>query len=302
MKDGPATAEARTTPSTDRGRALGGPVARPLPSVWWRALRNELRLTFFRRRNLLLLAGLAALPLVIGIAVKLYGDDGGGDHANLATRITESGLFLAAVAFVVSMPLFLPLVVSVVVGDSLAGEAQLGTVRYAMIVPVSRTAWLALKALAVLVFVCGGVAAIFVVSLATGFGLFGADSMTLLSGDSISAGAGIVRIATMACYVVASMTGLIAVGLFISSLTEVPIAAMAGTAIIPALSTVCLAIPQLAVIHPGLLTRHWMDLTTFLFAQPDGGLLRTGLLVQLAWVAIFGSLAWARVTSANITA
>ena len=57
-----------------------------------------------------------------------------------------------------------------------------------------------------------------------------------------------------------------------------------------------------AVIHPGLLTRHWMDLTTFLFAQPDGGLLRTGLLVQLAWVAIFGSLAWARVTSANITA
>jgi len=31
-------------------------------------------------------------------------------------------------------------------------------------------------------------------------------------------------------------------------------------------------------------------------------LLGQGLLVQLAWVAVFGSLAWARVMSADVTA
>ena len=270
--------------------------------AWWRALLSELKLVFGRRRNQLLLAGLALLPLVIGVAVKLVqrGMDHGGPM-DLISRITGSGLFLAAVAFVVSMPLFLPLVVSVVAGDSLAGESQLGTTRYAMILPVSRTRWLALKACGVLAFVGAGVLIVFVVAVVAGFALFGVGGVTLLSGDTLGVGAGLGRIALIAVYVFASLTGLCAVGLFISSLTEMPIAAMAGTAIVPAISTVLLAVPQLSAIQPGLLTTHWLDLTTFLFAQPDLVLIRQGLLVQAAWVAIFGALAWARVASADVT-
>jgi ABC-2 type transport system permease protein len=126
--------------------------------------------------------------------------------------------------------------------------------------------------------------------------------MTLLSGDTITVGAGILRILQMSAYVIGSLTGLIAVGLFFSSCTEVPIAAMAGTAIVPAVCTVLLAVPQLEAIQPALLTDHWLDVTTFLFAQPDMALIRSGLLLQLAWVAIFGSLVWARVVSQDVTA
>jgi len=284
---------------------VGGASGRDYDAVGgalWRAIRSEIALTFRRRRNQVLLAGLALLPLVIGLAVKLFGHGQRGGAADLISHITNSGLFLAAVVFVVSMPLFLPLVISVVAGESLSGEAQLGTTRYAMILPVSRSRWLLMKACGLLVFVCAGVGAVLVVSLAAGFGLFGLHSMTLLSGDTIGAWAGVGRIAVMAAYVVGSLTGLCAVGLFISSLTEVPIAAMAGTAIVPAACTVVLAVPQLSAIQPGLLTYHWLDITTFLFAQPDTALLGQGLLVQLAWVAVFGSLAWARVMSADVTA
>ena len=279
------------------------PERRTPPGAWWRALRSECGLVFGRRRNQALLAGLCLLPLVIGVAVKLVSgqmDHGGG--ADLVSRIAGSGLFLAAVAFVVSMPLFLPLVVSVVAGDSLAGEAQLGTTRYALILPVSRTKWLVMKACGLLAFVCAGVLAVLVVALVAGFALFGMHGMTLLTGDDLGVGAGVGRIALMAAYVAGSLTGLCAVGLFVSSLTEMPIAAMAGTAIVPAVSTVLLAVPQLSAIQPGLLTTHWLDLTTFLFAQPDLGLIRQGLLVQLAWVAVFGTLAWARVVTADVTA
>ena len=261
-------------------------------------VESEIRLIFGRRRNWLLLLGLVAIPLVIGVAVKLYGR---GEGMDIVSRIAGSGLFLSAVAFIVSMPVFLPLVISVVAGESLAGDAQLGTVRYALIMPVSRSKWLAMKAVGVLVFTAVGIVLVLVVALATGFALFGAHPMTLLSGDTISVGAGVLRILAMAAYVLASLTGLIAVGLFISSLTEVPIAAMAGTAIVPAVCTVLLAVPQLAAIKPALLTNHWLDITTFLFAQPDMALIRSGLVLQLAWVAIFGSLAWARVASQDVT-
>jgi len=267
--------------------------------AWWRALCSEWRLVFTRGRNLLLLAGLALLPVVIGVAVKVYTR---GGPMSLPGRIAGSGMFLVAVAFAVSMPVFLPIVISVVAGDSLSGEAQAGTVRYAMILPVSRTKWVAMKAAGIFAFVCAGVVAVFVVSLIAGFALFGVRDLTLLSGDTVSVGNGIARMVGIAVYVILSLTGLCAVGLFVSSLTEVPLAAMAGTAIVPVVCTVCLAVPQLAVIQPALLTYHWLDLTTFLFAQPDWTLLGQGLLLQLAWVVIFGSLAWARVVSADVTA
>jgi len=272
-----------------------------VPGSAWRCLVSEIGLVLRRRRNQVLLAGLAALPIVIGLAVKLVSSQA-GQVGGLFSRITNSGLFLTAVVFVVSMPLFIPLVIAVVAGDALAGETQLGTTRYAMILPVSRTRWLAMKAVGLLVFVIVGVAVVLVVSLVVGFALFGFNGMTLLSGDTISPWAGIGRIALMSAYVVASETGLIAVGLFVSSLTDVPIVAMAGTAIVPAVCTVLLAVPQLQAIQPGLLTYHWLDITTFLFVQPDVALVRQGLLVQLAWVAVFGSLAWARVASTDVTA
>jgi len=274
------------------------------PGALWRGLASEITLVMRRRRNQVLLAGLAALPIVIGVAVKLVSSQAGGHGSvgGLFSRITDSGLFLAAVVFVVSMPLFIPLVIAVVAGDALAGETQLGTQRYAMILPVSRTRWLVMKAVGLLVFVIACVATVFVVSLLAGFAMFGVHDMTLLSGDTIGVWAGVGRVALMAVYVAASETGLIAVGLFISSVTDVPIVAMAGTAIVPAACTVLLAVPQLQAIQPGLLTYHWLDVTTFLFAQPDIALVRNGLLVQLGWVCVFGSLAWARVASADVTA
>jgi ABC-2 type transport system permease protein len=45
---------------------------------WIRFLISELRLIFLRWRNLALLAVLAALPVLIGVALKLSAHGGGG--------------------------------------------------------------------------------------------------------------------------------------------------------------------------------------------------------------------------------
>jgi ABC-2 type transport system permease protein len=66
-------------------------------------------------------------------------------------------------------------------------------------------------------------------------------------------------------------------------------------------STVLDSLPQLAAIHPYLLTHHWFDFAEFLRIEVDWSVLASGLLVQVGWVAVFGSLAWARFRSADVT-
>jgi ABC-2 type transport system permease protein len=150
-------------------------------------------------------------------------------------------------------------------------------------------------------FVAAAVVAIAVVALVTGAAYFGLHEMTLLSGTTVPVGDGVLRMAGVVAYVVFSLSGLVAVGLFFSTLTEVPVGATAATVIAAIVSAVLDTLPQLAAIHPGLLTHYWLDFAEFLRLQVDWGVLGQGIAVQAAWVAIFGSLAWSRFSTADVS-
>src|SRR6478672_5387810 len=94
-----------------------------------RFLRSELGIIFGRRRNLGGLAVLAVVPIIIAIAVRASSPDA-GDGPNFISAITGNGLFVAFAALTLELPLFLPLAVGAIAGDSVAGEANLGTLRY----------------------------------------------------------------------------------------------------------------------------------------------------------------------------
>ncbi len=71
-------------------------------------------------------------------------------------------MFLTFVALSLLLILVLPVVVGVVSGDSIAGEAGYGTLRYLLAVPAGRTRLLAVKYATIVVW---AVAATFVVSV-----------------------------------------------------------------------------------------------------------------------------------------
>ena len=269
-----------------------------------RLLRSELRLVFGRRRNQVLLLGLGVVPLLIALAVYLTNDgpqgDGGGPP--FSERVSSNGLFLVFTALAVSLPLFLPLTVGIVSGDAVAGEAGAGTLRYLLTVPVGRGRLLAVKGLGALGFAVAGVLVVALVGLVAGAVLFGLGDVTLLSGDTVPLSEGALRALGVAAYVCLSLTGLVAVGLLMSTLTEVPVAAMAATVVVSVVSSVLDALSQLSVVHPYLLTHHWLDFGELLRSSVDVGTLATGLLVQAGWVAVAGALAWSRFTTADITA
>lgn len=265
-----------------------------------RLYRSEMWLVLRRRRNQILLAVLAVIPLLIGIAVKISAPQP-GEGPNFIGRITGNGLFLVFTAITVAIPFFLPLIISVVAGDAIAGEANLGTLRYVLTVPVGRGRLLTVKTLAVASFTAIAVVIIAVVGLISGAALFGLHSLVLLSGDTVSIGDGLLRTVGVIVYVTIALFALAAGGLFISTLTENAIAAMASAVSIAVFSAVLDAVPQLSAIHPVLLTDHWLgygELLRTSISSPD--LVRWTLL-HLAYAAIFLSLAWARLTSKDIT-
>src|SRR5690349_14730588 len=94
-----------------------------------RMYRSEVRLILGRRRNIALLTALGIIPILIGVAVSLS-TPRKGEGPPFLGQISGNGLFLVFTALSVCIPVFLPLVVGVVAGDSVAGEAGAGTLRY----------------------------------------------------------------------------------------------------------------------------------------------------------------------------
>jgi ABC-2 type transport system permease protein len=260
---------------------------------------SELLMVFRRRRNLALLVVLGAVPVLIAVAVKLSGHSERGD--SIFGGITDNGLFAALAAFLVVMPLFLPLGVAVVAGDAIAGEANTGTLRYLLTVPVGRSRLLGVKFAGILVWCAASVAVVALSGIVVGAILFPSGELTLLSGRTVSYAAGGYRLLLVAGYVALSLAMVGALGLFVSTMTEVPVAAMAATLTLTIVSEVLDAVPQLSAVHPWLPTHYWLQWIDLLRDPMATGALGHGLLITGAYVAVFLSLAWARFGAKDVT-
>jgi ABC-2 type transport system permease protein len=272
-----------------------------------RFFRNELRLVFFRRRNQLLLAVVVLFPLLIGIGLKLaapHGGGGGGPSSGGAAffnQLAGNGVFLTFIALSLLLILVLPVVMAVISGDSVAGEAGYGTLRYLLTVPAGRTRLLAVKYLAIVMWAVVATFIVSVVALLVGVILFPVGPVTLLSGTTVSLGAGLVRVLFVTLYVCAAMAALGAIGMAVSAFTEHAIGAIAAVMILVVASEVVDQIPQFAPVAPYLPTHWWNSFDALLRTPVDTTTLWHGLLSFAIYAAVFCAIAWARFTSADVT-
>src|SRR6476620_11979276 len=149
----------------------------------------EMRKVFRRPRTWATIAVLNALPIAVAVLLLL---------TDLAPRPGEGPPFLSAVlrngalyplaALAIVLPLFLPIAVAVVAGDSIAGEAQAGTLRYLLARPAGRTRLLVAKLIAVMAFVLVTVLVVAAVGYVVGTTLFDAQPIggTSVSGTTLT--------------------------------------------------------------------------------------------------------------------
>ncbi|MEU9310001.1 ABC transporter permease [Streptomyces sp. NPDC048256] len=301
------------TPASTTAPEPASPSVRTANWTWtFGLLRSELLTTFRRWRTLALLGVLAAVPVLVGIAVKIETSDGssggpgggggGGEGPAFISQVTNNGLFLVFTALAVTLPFFLPMAIGVIAGDSIAGEANAGTLRYLLVAPAGRTRLLLVKYATVMIFCLVATLVVAVSALTVGALLFPLGDLTTISGTRIGFGDGLLRALLIALVVAASLTGVAALGLFVSTLTSSGIAAMATTVGLLITVQILDQIPQLHALQPYFFSHHWLSFADLMREPVYWDDLEKNLGLQALYAAVFGSAAWARFTTRDITA
>jgi ABC-2 type transport system permease protein len=270
------------------------------PGLGLALLGSEIAVLFRRTRTIAMLGALAAIPVLLAIAVRVTTGSGRDRGPAFLGDITQNGLFVSLTALTVAIPLFLPLTVGVVAGDTIAGEAGLGTLRYLLVAPAGRIRLLLVKYVAAAAFCLAGTLVIIVFGALIGVILFKVGPVTLLSGDSVGVGQYIVRILLMAAYVTISLLGLTAIGLFISTLTSVPVGAMAATIVLSTVAQIIGSLPQLSFLDPFLFTDYWLGFADFFRSPISWDNFTSNAVLQAAYIVVFGGLAFARFSTKDI--
>jgi ABC-2 type transport system permease protein len=250
--------------------------------------------------SILLLCGLPALVAVF-LAVTEVGPEPGEEPAFLSAVLSNGALFPAA-ALAIVLPLFLPVAVAVVAGDSVAGEANSGMLRYLLTRPVGRTRLLVAKLITLVAFVLIAVVAVAVSSYLIGISLFEAQpaAVTSVSGVTLTKTQLVLRLVAAVLYVGLSMLGVGAIALFLSTLTDSSLGATLGALAALVASQVLVTLDAANAVSPYLPTRYWLAWID-LFRDPilwrD---IERGLAVQGVYVAVFLGMAWANFATRDI--
>jgi ABC-2 type transport system permease protein len=272
----------------------------PRARVSTRFLRSELKIIFGRRRNIAGLGVLAVVPVILAISVRLSSPNGEGG-VDIISGITGNGLFVAFAALALELPLFLPLAVSAISGDSVAGEANLGTLRYLLAVPAGRTRLLVIKYAAIVIFALVATLIVALVGTIMGLALFGGGDMTLLSGTQTSMADGVWRLLVSSFYLAAQFSALGAIGLFVSTLTEQPLGATIAIVLVDVLMFILDSISQLDWLHPWLLTHWWTAFADLLRDPMATESIQRGLITAVVYAGVFWLAAWARLSTKDIS-
>ena len=261
----------------------------------------ELRKLARRPRTWVSIALLAGVPVLVAVLLKITGiGPRPGEGPAFLSQVLNNGALFPAAALALILPVFLPVAVSVVAGDTIAGEANFGTLRYLIARPVGRTRLLAAKLVATTVFIFLAVLIVAAIGLAVGASLFGVKPLPSVSGQTIAAQDATWRTAVTVLYVGASMLGVAAFGIFFSTITDSPLAAALGALTVLVTSQVLDLIDAADVLQPYLPTHYWLAFVD-LFRNPIlWRNITRGFALQGIYVAVVLGAAWANFQTKDI--
>jgi ABC-2 type transport system permease protein len=202
------------------------------------------------------------------------------------------------------MKFFLPLAVAVFAGESIAGDAASGHLRYALARPLSRSRYLASKLAVALLLSLIAVGLVPLSALLVGTVAFGWHPLTAIDGSASTAlhsavvtftpGAALAQLGVGTAYVAAGMLSIFSFAFLLSTLTSYPFAAVAGGVGLTLVSRVLNSdyLPGVAVLN-GWMPNNDVDLWEHLLQKPaqTAGMSHF-LLLQALYAAVFLGAAW----------
>lgn len=268
----------------------------------WRNTQTELVKIFAKPRSYI---GFVAIAIIVSlIHVAMYVD--GLNYISFITGPLESAFNIEGkilngnlVCFIILQTLIIqiPLLVALVTGDLISGEAAMGTIRLLMTRPLSRTSVLFSKFFAGAVYVFILLVWLGLVSLGIGLLIFGPGDLIVLKSETITiipaddtlwrffAGLGIAFISLL---VVASFS------LLLSCYSENSIGPIISTMAVIILFTIVgsMDIPLFEKIKPFLFTTHMVIWRNMFDQELDYNLICNSMLMLVGHIALFLFFAW----------
>lgn len=272
-------------------------------------VRTEFSKAANRSRSLIIAALLIGLPTLIVFAIKARGRRRAVDEGVGLFRLAQFSGFLVPAAVLSVMSGFLLVVIAgTFAGDSVAGDAAWGNLRYLLMRPVPRGRLLVAKAIVSAVLIWAATILVAVAALVAGVVLFGAHSVRV-PGFSALVGGGnfapgfvlsrsvlLERVGIATAYVAFGFTALLALGTLFSTLTDTAASAIGATIGVYIVSEILDGISQFGRVRYGFPT-HYLDSWQSMFTDNRFSHdMIAGIVVQLVYLVVFGgiALAWFR--------
>jgi ABC-2 type transport system permease protein len=273
-------------------------------------IRTEFTKAARRTRSLVIVLLLVGLPTLIVVAINSRGNRGDGDQGEGLFRLAQQSGYLVPAAVLSAMSGFLLVVIAATfAGDSVAGDASWGNLRYLLMRPVPRGRLLVAKAIVAGVLIWAATILVALAGLAAGVFLFGAKAVTvpglgsfagttgnLVNGFQLSQGVLLVRVLIATAYVAFGFTALLALGTLFSTMTDTAASAIGATAGVYIVSEILDGITQIGRIRYLLPTHYFTVWETMFTDNRYSHDMITGVVSQLVYLAVFGTaaLVWFR--------
>ena len=266
-------------------------------------LSVELRRQFKRRRTLGIFALMVALPLILIAALQLGGSDEAAQNSriNLVDVATSSGLNFTLFVLFATTGFFLVVVFALCFGDSVASEAQWGSLRYTLATPVPRMRLLRQKWIAALVQSVGAMVLLTAVAVVAGGIAFGFDDIRTPIGVTLGQGEGMLRLAGMLGYLAVHLLVVGTLAFWFSTITDAPLAAVGGAVFTMFVFAILDQVEQLGSIRDWFPTANEFAWTDLLQTPVDSSDLFRGVVQSLVYAAVFTALAFRHFSRRDVT-
>lgn len=266
-------------------------------------LRTEFTKAVRRRRTLVIFAALVALPVVITLALNARSarsEGRGGAGEGLFRLARQSGLVVPAAVLAIMSGFLLIVIAATFAGDTVAGDAGSGNLRYLLLRPVSRIKLVVAKAAIAWLLIWATTIVAAVAALLAGIAVFGAHPLIVPASSSgllgvaaftLSTATLLGRLAIGTAYVAFGFTALLALGVFFSTLTDTPAGAIGGAVGVYIVSEILDGISELGTVRYGFPTHYTDAWQTMITENKFSHDMVAGILVQVAYLVVFGTAA-----------
>jgi ABC-2 type transport system permease protein len=262
-------------------------------------LRRELVKILFQKRTYFGWAVFFVVPFLVTLAIRLspgHGmhttDTGEQDASFFFNFIASNGIYLAVAALFVLAAFLLPMIAAMAGSQTVAGEAENGTLRTVLMQPVRRGALLLAKWAIANTYVAIGLLLLLVGSLVAGGAVFGLKGMILLSGQTVGVGKSLLLVVLAHAFVLVGMVTVVSLSLVLSTLTNSGLAAMAGGLGLVIVMIILGSLSVFDFLRPYLFTSHF-DAFLNLFRDPIvWAPIRSALINFAVWIAGTTTIAW----------